>query len=85
MEGIEELRKRIDAIDSQVTELLKMRLAEVKKIGEFKKSEGLPVLDEKREAEKLERLAEGCADKSEETYLKSIYREIFKASRNAEE
>ena len=46
---IETIRKKIDTIDQEVFQLLIDRLNAVTDIGEIKKQEGLPILDEGRE------------------------------------
>lgn len=53
---MENLRHKIDGIDREMTELFIKRLETVEKISEYKIKNGLPVLDEKREAEKIEKV-----------------------------
>ena len=49
--NLEALRKEIDSIDQMMMSLFKKRLEVSKKIGQYKKENGLPVLDIAREKE----------------------------------
>ncbi len=57
MERIEVIRKKIDAIDTRITKLLKRRFMLAKKAGEYKKKNGLRKIDRKREREVLQKIA----------------------------
>ncbi|HEY8469126.1 MAG TPA: chorismate mutase [Longimicrobiales bacterium] len=54
-ERLEELRRAIAALDSELVDLLARRLRLATEIGEIKKQLGLPVLDPAREAEVVRR------------------------------
>ena len=54
---IEELRTKIDTIDSQLVKLLRERLEIAASIAAYKKERDLPVLDRSRERELLSRVA----------------------------
>ena len=54
---IEELREKIDGIDSKLIELIKERLDIASDIAEYKKENNLPILDRKRERELLNKVA----------------------------
>ncbi|MBO4379117.1 MAG: chorismate mutase [Clostridia bacterium] len=56
--SIEELRKKIDAIDTQLVSLYRQRMAVSDEIGVYKRERGLPVYDAAREKVLLERLEE---------------------------
>lgn len=45
---LDNLRKKIDALDEQLLEILAKRIAVVKKVGKYKEANGIPPLDEKR-------------------------------------
>ncbi len=47
-DNLDSLRKKIDAIDAQILELLSQRMKLVLKIGEFKKLHGIVPLDKNR-------------------------------------
>ncbi|PNV77348.1 MAG: chorismate mutase, partial [Thermoproteota archaeon] len=52
---MERLREEIDLIDMRILELLRKRMRISAEIGREKRRKGLPILDERREAEVLER------------------------------
>ena len=59
---IDELRMQIDALDSELTELLKMRLNIVEGIVQYKKENGLPIYDKAREESLLKRISERAGE-----------------------
>lgn len=72
MEKLTEYRQEIEAIDSELAELLVRRMKLSKKIGEYKKENGLPIYDPKREEElKIKNILA-----VEQEYQKA-YREVF--------
>ena len=58
MRDLSEIREEIDDIDSKIVELFENRLDLVTQVAEYKIANGKPVLDKKREAEKLQRLVQ---------------------------
>lgn len=50
---LKEIRKSITAVDNQMADLFKERMALVKRVGEYKKANGLPVYDPEREEQVL--------------------------------
>ncbi|HII67900.1 MAG TPA: chorismate mutase [Thermococcaceae archaeon] len=74
MERLHKLRKRIDEIDEQITELLEERARIAKEIGEIKKELNLPIRDEKREKEVLKRAGK----------FKKVFEEIMEVCRNVQ-
>lgn len=58
MRDLSEIREEIDDIDSKIVELFENRLDLVTQVAEYKITNGKPVLDKKREAEKLQRLVQ---------------------------
>ncbi len=81
---IEKIRKKIDTIDGEVFQLLIDRLNAVTDIGEIKKQEGLPILDEGREQAIYNKIDSLFSEK-EATFLKNIYQSIITESKKAEE
>ena len=69
---IRTIREKIDTIDREVFQLLVNRLEAVTAIGEVKKQEGLPILDQSRENAIYEKIDSLFSDK-EATFLKNIY------------
>ena len=57
-ETINKLREEIDAIDSQIIELISARMKKVKAVGEIKKQLNLPALDMNRWREVLHKRTE---------------------------
>ena len=70
--NLEELRKEIDKVDEAIVDLLQKRMDISKEIGEIKKSKDVPVKDEEREREILDKVPEK---------LKSIFNEIINKSK----
>ncbi|MBI4391345.1 MAG: prephenate dehydratase [candidate division NC10 bacterium] len=81
---LEDLRKRIDAIDEQILKLLSERAAVVQEIGQLKLREGLDFHAPQREEEILERLTQQNPGPFPETAVRSVYREIISACRSLE-
>ena len=81
---IETIRKKIDTIDQEVFQLLIDRLNAVTDIGEIKKQEGLPILDEGREQAIYNKIDSLFSEK-EATFLKNIYQSFITESKKAEE
>lgn len=80
MSEITDLRKRIDAIDTDLVRLLNERAAIAKEIGAFKHREGLPIYSPEREEHVLRALVEKSPGPLTPDSLKAIYREIMSAS-----
>ncbi len=78
---IEELRKKIDCIDDELSKLYVERMSVSKQIGEVKAREHLPVNVSKRENDILARICKGV-DEDKIIYLKQLYDEIFLQSKN---
>jgi chorismate mutase len=57
-DDLTELRKQIDALDEQIAGLLIKRFAVVEKIGGYKKTRGLDVFHQDREAEVFKKIFE---------------------------
>ena len=55
---LEEYREKIDAVDEKLVALFAERMELSRSIAEYKKENGLPVLDASREKERLDRVAE---------------------------
>ncbi|MEB3774104.1 MAG: chorismate mutase [Desulfurococcales archaeon] len=74
MEGLEALRREIDAIDSMILDLLRRRMEVCRKIKLYKIHNGLPLRDEAREAEVLSRAEP----------FTNIFQEIIRSCREVE-
>ncbi|HQN19402.1 MAG TPA: prephenate dehydratase [Syntrophobacteraceae bacterium] len=76
-----DLRKAIDQTDAELLRLINNRMELSCKVGRIKAKEGLRLFDPCREEAILERLAKANPGPIAEASLRSIYREIFSASR----
>jgi monofunctional chorismate mutase len=74
MNEIQNLREKINEIDSEIAQLLKNRLDSVKKIGDIKKTKNLPIIDKNREDTILSKL--------DSDYEREIFKKILSESRN---
>jgi chorismate mutase/prephenate dehydratase len=81
---LDDLRKRIDAIDQQILDLLNRRAAVVQQVGQVKLREGMDFHAPRREEEILERLTRENAGPFPESGVRSVYREIISACRALE-
>ena len=77
---LDDVRKRIDAIDTQLLELLAQRADCVHEVGEIKKREGLQIYAPEREQALLDELSRKNAGRLPEKSIKAIYREIMSAA-----
>lgn len=76
---INEIRAQIDSIDDQIVDLFSKRLQLCRIIGDFKKTNNLPIFNELREQEILNKVSRKDSDNSE--YIRQLYNEIFKICR----
>ena len=63
--NMDELRSRIDEIDTEMVELYKKRLDIADQIGAYKREKGLPVYDSERERRLLNKVGEQAGDRHE--------------------
>lgn len=85
-EKLSDLRKEVDRLDEEILRLLKERLDIVKRIGEMKAREKIPVWDPAREKEVLRKIQEkaqrlGINPKD----VEAVYREVIGMSRRVQE
>ena len=78
---LEEYREKIDAVDEKLVALFAERMELSRAIAEYKKENGLPVLDASREKEKLESAAERSPAELRE-YTRRLYTLLFELSRD---
>ncbi len=74
-----ELRKEIDKIDNQLIPLLLERMEVAKKVAEYKVKNGIPVLNEEREQQILDGVAEKCG--AQGNIIKTVFSATMDASR----
>ncbi len=58
MDELQRLRGEIDAIDRELVELFRRRMAVTRQVGEYKRANGIPVLDQERERQLLQNKGE---------------------------
>lgn len=77
MEGIKQLRKRIDEVDEQILQSLNKRMEMCKSIGLVKKKHGIPIQDLPRESDVYANIKEKAADLGlDPAQVEAIYRQI---------
>ena len=80
-ENLSELRKQIDEIDINLTEILAKRMRISKEIGIYKKEHDMPILQTSRYDEIIhKRVEQGMAMEMSEEFLKTIFEAIHSES-----
>lgn len=82
---LEESRKKIDAIDTEILILLNRRAEISKEIGVLKLGAGLPIVDSGREDDILRRIARENEGKMRDKTVVGIYQAILGESRRIQE
>lgn len=80
MKDISVLREEINAVDSQMVELFKKRMAIAASVAEYKKQNSLPVLDAARERALLARISD-MAGEEFDGYARTLYHTMLDVSR----
>lgn len=81
MRELTALRQEIDRLDEQLTQLFLQRMEICREVGEYKKANGLPVLDEKRERELLAAKSALAGDADAGRALRSLFGTVLAESR----
>lgn len=81
MRDLLDSRKEIDDIDDKIIELFERRMKICKDVAEYKLSTGKPVLDRKRELEKLRALGAKASDKFYGHGVEELFEQIMAMSR----
>lgn len=82
MNDLEKFRQEIDSIDNELVELFEKRMKISKKVAISKRANDIPIYDEARENEILEKNLGKLEDKSLSYELETFYKMIFKLSRD---
>lgn len=77
---LDDIREKIDAIDTQLLDLLSQRADCVHVVGEIKKKEGLQIYAPEREELLLQKLVSKNEGRLPEKSIRAIYREIMSAA-----
>ena len=78
--NLDELRTQIDAVDDSLVELFQKRMDIAAQIAEYKRENGLPILQSAREREKLAAISAGAPEEMQR-YLRVLYSLLFELSR----
>ena len=81
--SMDDYRNQINDIDKEIVKLYTERMEVVKKIGQYKKENNLPVKDSRREKELLEKITEMAGDEYEND-VRSLYSLMFELSRSSQ-
>ena len=81
---IQELRKKIDELDTKIVDLLNQRAKVVIEVGDIKKAEKIDFHSPGREREILDRLASRNTGPFPQDTLRAVYREILSSSLSLE-
>lgn len=82
---LDSIRQEIDQIDQELVALLEKRMVCVGQIVEYKKQKGLPVLDQGREREVLEKVGSIVMDEQYRTTIQAQFQDMMKHSRTYQE
>jgi 3-deoxy-7-phosphoheptulonate synthase / chorismate mutase len=82
---LDHLRKRVDALNAQLLELVQERAEIVLEISRLKEELGLGSHDPRREEEMLQRLTASTSGPFGPAEIRSIFRAIFRASLGLQE
>ena len=85
MKDLAQCRQEIDVIDRQLVQLFEQRMEVCRQVGEYKKENGLPVLDAAREREVLEAKARLLQDPSLKPQVTSLFENLMASSRMLQE
>ena len=80
MRDLSELRNEIGDIDRQMADLFERRMNISRQIAAYKSEKGLPVKDEKREAELITRNKSYISDDQIRSHYETFFRSVLDAS-----
>lgn len=82
---LDQIRKDIDQIDQELVALLERRMVCVGQIVEYKEQLGLPVLDQGREREVLEKVGSLVTEEQYRATIQAQFQDMMKRSRDFQE
>ncbi len=80
MDDLQSLRRDIDAIDRQMVALFRQRMDVTRRVGEYKRSQGIPVLDQARERQVLQDKGELAGEELRPAVI-TLYQTVMALSR----
>lgn len=84
MDKLNSLRNSIDSIDKQLVQLFEERINIVKKIGDYKKENEVPIENKNREEYVIDKNSKYLKDKTLESYLKEFLQKIMDISKDVQ-
>ena len=81
MSSLDEARKKINEIDKEMARLFEERMKAVLEVLKYKKEHNLPVFDEKREIELIERNVSLLQDESLKEYYLIFFKSLLQTSK----
>jgi len=84
MDQLQEFRAQIDKIDSCLVDLFEMRMNLAKRIAAYKLENDLPILNEKREAEVIEKNLSKLKNKDYEGELVEFFKTLMQLSKQVQ-
>ena len=82
---LDELRRRIDAVDQNILKLLHERVGLVMAVGEYKRERGIAVYDPTRERALLDRLCKAAEPPLDAETIRRIFERLVDESRRIEQ
>ena len=83
--NLEEIRSEIDLLDKELAELFEKRFHLVKEVIDYKIKNRLPILDEGREKEIIEKNTNYIEDLDLQKYFRKVYSYMIETSRDYQE
>ncbi len=77
---LNDLRQKINEIDAKLLPLFEERMELSRFVGEYKKSRGIPILNEAREQEILDKIRKSSSTELAD-YTTELYKQIMRISR----
>ncbi len=81
MDELNKLRKQIDYYDQELIDIFEKRMKIVLEIMSYKKAQKMPIFQEDREKQMLEKASENISNKSFEPEVQDFFKSIIKISR----
>ena len=78
---LNELRNKINSIDTELVKLFKERMETAAKVGRFKQENGVPVFNRQREREIINKVTDSVPEELQ-SYTKTLYQTLFELSRS---
>lgn len=85
MSEMDTYRLEMDRIDAEILKLFEERMETAKKIGSYKASRGMPVLDARREQEKIDALRAASSSPDLADGAEQLFRLLMALSRKAQQ